>query len=60
MGGQAERAERLARILYNHFDRQGDSPNAVAFNTLVASWQRIQERVVEMQTGQQGAMELRS
>ena len=59
MGGQAERAERLARILYNHFDRYGDSPNAVAFNTLVASWQGIQERVVELQTGEQGAMDLR-
>lgn len=33
--------ERLARLLYNHYDRQGDSANAVYFNNLVTSWDKI-------------------
>ena len=41
MGGGAERVERLARILYNHFDRKDDSSNAVIFNNLVTSWREI-------------------
>lgn len=34
--------ERLARLLYNHYDRLGDSANAVLFNNLVTSWQSIE------------------
>ena len=45
MGGNAESVERLARILYNHYDRKGDSQNAVIFNNLVTEWQRIRERM---------------
>ncbi len=41
MGSNAESVERLARILYNHFDRIGDSPHSVVFNTLVTEWPRI-------------------
>ena len=41
MRGNADSVERLARILYNHFDRKGDSPNAVAFNRLVTSWDGV-------------------
>ena len=41
MDGNVESAERLARILYNHYDRKGDSPNAVVFNNLVTAWQDI-------------------
>ena len=33
--------ERLARSLYNHYDRQRDSTNAVYFNNLVTSWDKI-------------------
>ena len=38
--------ERLARILYNHYDHKGDSQNAVIFNTLVTEWQNIRHRIV--------------
>ena len=41
MGGAAERVERLSRILYNHYDRKGDSSNAVIFNNLGTSWREI-------------------
>ena len=43
MGGDAESAERLARLLYSHFDRAGDSVNAVIFNNLVTAWPAILE-----------------
>ena len=33
--------ERLARILYNHYDRADDPANAVIFNNLVTSWNDI-------------------
>ena len=36
--------ERLARLLYNHYDRLGDSANAVLFNNLVTSWEAIASR----------------
>ena len=42
----ARSVERLARILYGHYDRNGDSQNAVIFNNLVTSWQDI---IQEMQ-----------
>ena len=45
MGSNAESVERLARILYNHYDRVGDSQNAVIFNNLVTEWQRIREKM---------------
>ena len=45
MGGNVESVERLARLLYNHYDRKGDSQNAVIFNNLVTEWQRIQEKM---------------
>ena len=45
MGSNVESVERLARILYNHYDRKGDSQNAVIFNNLVMEWQRIRERM---------------
>lgn len=41
MGGNAEMAERLARLLYSHYDRAGDSANAVIFNNLVTAWPAI-------------------
>ena len=50
MGGSVEAVERLGRILYNHYDRNGDSQNAVIFNNLVAEWQRIR---VEMRNDEQ-------
>ena len=39
--GSVESIERLARILYNHYDRKGDSQNAVIFNNLVTEWGNI-------------------
>ena len=45
MGSNVESVERLARILYNHYDRKEDSQNAVIFNNLVTEWQRIQEKM---------------
>ena len=45
MGSNVESVERLARILYNHYDRKGDSQNAVVFNNLVTEWQRIREQM---------------
>ena len=55
MGSDAESVERLARILYNHYDRIRDSRHAVLFNTLVTSWPRIQ---TEMNNPPQGQMDL--
>ena len=56
MGSGAEPVERLARVLYNHFDRIRDSRRAVLFNNLVTSWDAIQ---TEMSNPPQGRMELR-
>ena len=47
MGSNVESVERLARILYNHYDRRGDSQNAVIFNNLVTEWQRIREEMAD-------------
>ena len=43
--GGIDAVERLARILYDYFDRRNDSSNAVAFNTLATSWQDILTRM---------------
>ena len=53
MGSNVESVERLARILYNHYDRRGDSPNSVMFNNLVAEWPNI---LVQARTPEQGRM----
>ena len=47
MGGNVESVERLGRILYNHYDRQGDSQNAVIFNNLVLEWQHIRAKMAD-------------
>ena len=39
--------ERLARLLYNHYDQQRDSANAVYFNNLVTSWDKIMSAMEE-------------
>lgn len=49
MGSNIESVERLGRILYNHYDRNGDSRNAVIFNNLVTEWQRIEEKMSDDQ-----------
>ena len=41
MGGATDSMERLARILYNHFDRRNDARRAAPFNDLVVDWERI-------------------
>lgn len=48
MGGEADRVERLARILYNHYDRKRDSQRAVIFNELVKDWPQIREKAQGM------------
>ena len=53
MGSNVESVERLARILYNHYDRKGDSRNSVLFNNLVVEWPNILAR---MQAPEQGRM----
>ncbi len=58
MGSDAESVERLARILYNHYDRKGDSRNSVMFNTVVAEWPEIQDRAAEGPESQQGRMDV--
>ena len=45
--------ERLARLLHNHYDRQADSMNAVYFNNLVTTWNKIMS---EMQNVKQPEM----
>ena len=50
MDGNVESIQRLARILYGHYDRKVDSQNAVIFNNLVTSWQDI---ITEMQNEDQ-------
>ncbi len=45
MRGAVESIERLARVLYNHYDRAGDSQNAVIFNNLVTEWEQIQKQM---------------
>lgn len=49
MDGNVETVERLARILYNHYDRKGDSENAVIFNNLVTEWGNIRNAMDEME-----------
>lgn len=49
MGSNVESVERLARILYNHYDRNGDSQNAIIFNNLVTEWQHIKEQMSDDQ-----------
>ena len=53
MRGSVDSVERLARILYNHFDRRNDSANAVAFNSLVTSWNAI---ITKAQKEEQGGL----
>ena len=55
MGSNVESVERLARILYNHYDRKGDSSNSVMFNNLVTEWPAIQKLAL---APEQGAMRL--
>lgn len=47
--------ERLARILYSHYNKQGNAENAFLFNTLVTSWDAIEEN---MRNPQQGHFDL--
>ena len=41
--------ERLARVLYDHYNRKNDSANSVIYNALVSEWQDI---LTEMQSHQ--------
>ena len=49
MDGNVESVERLARILYNHYDRKGDSQNAVIFNNLVTEWGNIRSAIDDVE-----------
>ena len=41
MNVEIDSAERLARALYNHYDKKGDSRHATIFNEIVVNWQEI-------------------
>ncbi len=56
MGSDADSAERLARILYDHFDKTGDSSNAVVFNMLVSEWENIQRRMGTLRIERQASL----
>lgn len=43
--------ERLARILYSHYDKSGNAENAFLFNALVTSWDAIEENMRNPQQG---------
>ena len=51
-----ESVEQLARILYNHYDRKGDSQNAVIFNNLVTAWQGILSALSRTEEDEQGQL----
>ena len=56
MNGNVDAVERLARILYNHYDRKGDSPNALVFNNLVTAWQDILSALSRTKEDEQGQL----
>ncbi len=56
MGADADSVERLARVLYDHYDRKNDSANAVTFDNLAASWQHILTETRRLQSETQGAL----
>ena len=56
MDGNIESVERLARILYNHYDRKGDAQNAVVFNNLVTEWQNVLSALSRMKEDAQGGL----
>ena len=45
MAGGIDSAERLARILYNHYDNLNQPRNAYIYNQLVSEWQNILDEV---------------
>ena len=47
MDGDIDSAERLARALYNHYDKQADSRRATLFNDIVTNWQDILDAMRE-------------
>lgn len=58
MGGASESVERLARLLYAHYDRRRDSQNAVRFNHLVSEWREISTRAMSRRQETQAGMRL--
>ena len=69
MGSDAESVERLARILYNHYDRVKDSRRAILFNNLVPfkvnldgyiCWSLLRASWVENRQSMMAAASLRS
>ena len=51
MRGTLDSVERLSRILYNHYDHNGDAENAVIFNNLVAAWKDIEMKMALARQG---------
>ncbi len=45
MGGNLDSVERLARILYNHYDNLNQPRDAYIYNQLVSEWQNILDEV---------------
>ena len=54
MGSDAESVERLARLLYNHYDRKGGSRHSVMFNNLVTEWSNIMTKAQAPKQGRLG------
>ena len=47
MRAKLDSVERMARILYNHYDHNGDAENAVIFNNLVVAWRDIEMKMAD-------------
>ncbi len=45
-----ESAKRLARVLYDYYEKRGDATSASAYNNLVTEWQYISETMGSPQT----------
>ncbi len=56
LNGNTESVERLARILYDHYDRKREPSNALIYNTLVQSMPEIRARADEIERGTQGTL----
>ncbi len=52
LGDRLDSVERLARILYDHYNTHNDSPRAVAFNNVVTAWPEIIQKIGQPQAWQ--------
>ena len=50
-GDRLDSVERLARILYDHYNSRDDSRRAVAFNNVVTAWPEITQEMTRVEPG---------